>query len=476
MSWQEDLQKLDDELSSGNISIEEHRKRREELLASASSAASAPAAATPLAEQNSAEQNSTELSDQVTPPEEPQATTGESSTEQPDAAEATQQVPAATAGQETPDQGPPQPPPESPAEQTAWVVQHPGTTQAGAPASPQPQWQQQPQPQRVPTFPPNPQYQQQYQQAPYQYPQPQRQQQFHGEQVPQPGYQQGPPPQAYQQGPPRSPLPPSAQWANMPQRPPGQGHGNAGEAWQPNWNREWEPGPGGKPFDAFDPTPASEAPQFDAKPKQKRGSAQKIIAMTLAGLVLLALIGTGVWYFFLRDDGRQAAAGAEKPKVVPIDIDGMLAALPRLPGAANNEMGPTIPTKTGAEQGLYPMDTADQLIAKGTNNIVYKASVDGTMQYGVLAVPSAEPKQVSDAIVGEQTTNGWRQAAQPGTPRGGTGLVMTKGGITYHRVLYNAGRWTIFIGVSPDKAGNDSSIRKSFGGVVRSVTRELPPS
>lgn len=483
MSWQEDLQKLDDELSSGNIGIEEHRRRREELLASASSSAASPGGTgqaagqqTPAAQASAGEQvagekstdptdTSTELSDQ--PVEQSPPVAGPTA-ESPAAEDAPTQHVAATSAAPDPAAEPTtgQAPPESAAERTQWVTQHPGANQPSSAAQPPP-WQQQPQP--VPTFPPNPQQPSPQQWQPYAVP-------GAGDQVPQQGY-----PQGFQQGPPRSPLPPSTQLPGLQQPgqgPAGQRPGNAGEAWQPSWNREWEPAPGGRPFDAFDTAPPPSDPhRFAAEEQKPKGSSKKIVGMVLAGVLVLALIGTGVWYFLLRDDGGQNVAGDRGgSKAIPADIDGMLATLPKLPGAANNEMGPTIPTETGAEQGLYPQATADELVAQGTENIVYKASVDGTRQYGVLAVPSERPEQISRAIVDEQTANGWQQARQPGTPEGGTGLTLSKGGITFHRVLYNTGRWTIFIGVSPDNAGDDAAVSEEFGSVVQSVTEALPAS
>ncbi|MGH3622016.1 MAG: hypothetical protein ACRDQ5_09530 [Sciscionella sp.] len=435
MSWQDDLRQLDAELSAGEISIDEHRRRRDDLLATASSTAATkkppahppaeqpaeqpkrvdenPAAAqeTPsatapgIARPADADPNESELSDP--PPWQRQSPPAAGTQVQP-SSEQTQHV-------------------QPPTEQTQHVQPSPEQTQHVQPPWQQQPWQQQPS-----------------QQQPWQQWQ---------SQLPQPGQ-----------------LPPG-QWPPPPsQQSPAQQ--SAGADWQPSWNQQWEPGPGGRPFDPFAPKPGEET---DSAATTGKPSGKRVIALVLAGVLVLAVAGTALWYFVVRDNGQDRASGGGKPPALPTDVRGMFAAIPELPGAPNSKIGPTIPTDTGVTKGLYPQNTADMLSSQGTRDVVYKASVDGSRQYGVLAVPSKEPGEVYSAIVEQQRLGGWRQAGEPGTPSSGTGLALTKHGVTFHRVLYNAGKWTIFLGASPDRAGDDGKIRQDFGKVVRSVTESLPP-
>ena len=454
MDWQDELRRLDKKLSEGEISAQDYRRMRDELLAEASAPAqgrgvmwaasrpeaaepatvspppAGPPAAPPDAEETQIVADTTVTLDQTVvhgrpaaPAEDPDKTetvTAETVTAEEMAAEnrPTEVVPAETVAAESANV-------ESPSAETVVEIA-PGAeerTVSEPAAEPLTEPASEPARDDHPTFPPRP--------------------------------MDTPPPDA-------PPLPAPAPWT---------GHQVIGE-------------------EVF----------ADASP---HSNARRAVTSLLAVLVVLALAGGAVWYFVFR---TEEAPAAQRPQNPPASDQPQ--SQPQKPPPSEQPQEPTtsqpqsapseLPTNLGDVVGPLPgitdanSGTITSQVA-GKLKLISPQEVRAAQDHGVTQVifRGSTKGDVGNALLVFTTPNGANAAAFTETERGilrdagfapdkelQSGLPVLQrndGGATVYRVVYSTGKYTVRFGVAQRDA-NAAQLRKELEAVADTILAVLPPS
>ncbi|ATY15869.1 hypothetical protein CU254_39920 [Amycolatopsis sp. AA4] len=487
MSWQEELRRLDAELAAGRLGHAEHRRQRDELLAEASGGGAASPVASPLRQDSGSPTWSAPA---------PQATPGAES----------QQAPSAAAESSTPEAGTPQ--------NIATMTGHgpfdgpmiarrvapdgtalPSTPPGGAPAPEQP---------AAPFFspPPSPAAppSQATPPAPHQ-PQPQ---------LPaQPGTWPGVAPVQWhppgQQPNQQQPSQPVVGWASTnpampaPEPPAVEAFLNsaaapAAEKTQPAFSHT-----PGTPFSTDRPTtapsPADDRPtavfgaipangaqpeprrlwEDDAKPRRSRPT---WLFLSLAVLVVLALVVGGIWFIGAKNDSNDTAApppaAASAPNTQPASLEDKL---PTLPGTPNPENSTMALDKAVQAKAVSDAD-ANLMRAAGADQLVYHSYGSPEGGTTLIAVPTPSKAQAGQLVQGLRqnlVTGGFDSS--PFGPAA-TDLLYT-GSSPAGRVLafwYTSGGVSVGIGVSGPVGQDPAALRSRMEQIRAKVAAALPAS
>ncbi|HEV7647573.1 MAG TPA: hypothetical protein VGP26_05370 [Actinophytocola sp.] len=444
MDWQDELRRLDKQLSEGEISAQEYRRMRDELLAEASAPAQGrgslwssarpdsppppfPAAPPAPGTVPAPDADDTQIVADTTVTVDKAVVHAEDRTEVVDAqtvaglpAEEQTQVVREPLTQPAPDRAP-EPAPERPTE-PALEAERP--TEADPVAEPVsgPFMRPAPMPERpdsnVPTFPPRP--------------------------------SDTPPPSA-------PPLPPPAPWS---------GHQVIGE-------------------EVF----------ADAKP---HSAGRRAATAAFSLLVVLAVIGGAVWFFVFRsDDAPAAQAGkppaTEKPQSqapptrppssappassapVPVPGGNLADVLGPLPGAADKNSGTITAARAGQLKLVSPAEVNAAQEAK-VSDVIFRGSTNGSVGVALLVFTTPNGQSAGKLMGAERAyllehgfSNGKDLASSLPV------LERKEGGATVYRVVYSTGKYTVRFGVAQRDA-NPQELRKSLEAVADNILAVLPPS
>jgi hypothetical protein len=450
MDWQDELRQLDKQLSEGEISAQEYRRKRDELLAEASAPAQGrgslwssarpdsppppfPAAPPAPDADAGADADATQIVADTTVTVDKAVVHAEDRTQVVDAQtaaafpaeEQTQVVHDAVtkAPPDRPTEPAPAPAPALEAEQPTEVkpAPKPGAGPASGPIS-RPIMRPAPMPEKpdgkVPMFPPRP--------------------------------SDTPPPLA-------PPLPPPAQWT---------GHQVFGE-------------------EVF----------ADAKP---HSTARRAATAAFSLLVVLAVIGGVVWFFVFRSDDAPAAqeksppATSEKPQNPPPSKsasaapppssapapvpDGKLAdVVGPLPGAADENSGTINAVRAGKLKLISPLEVEAAQDAKASD-VIFRGSTNGSVGMALLVFTTPNGKAAQDLMGAERAyllqhgfSNG--KDLTSGLPV----LESRQGGATVYRVVYSTGKYTVRFGVAQRNA-KPQELRQALDAVADNILAVLPPS
>jgi hypothetical protein len=407
MTWQEELRQLDSALAGGELAANEYRKRRDEILAAASSAQTPspvigpPAGPRPAgAEEDNAEvtqivsvDNGGSSGNGVSGGSASSASSGAGETEQVSEADATQIISDPTEHEQT--QVVTQ---QAPADQTQVIAAT--TDERTTPALP---------------------------------------------------------PQVPQQSP----------WAAHRPDP------NAPTGVFPRPPQPMLPPPTVTPMDAQDLFASNKAP---------RDSGTKPWLVALIALVVLALAGSAVWYFALRDDSASTADPAPKqtsetpkpPK--PVDIASIT-----LPGEAAKNSGEMDIVKAGELKVIAPAEAA-LLADAGVDPMVYSGSADGNFRYLLYSYQSDDveaAKKLTDAIADVQKNIGLKETEVTGSDPIADGVAVTgvsNSSAAALRGLYSYGDTTIQLCVLQVPTGDAGELNTNFAAALKAVTDAAPPT
>lgn len=235
----------------------------------------------------------------------------------------------------------------------------------------------------------------------------------------------------------------------------------------------------------------------DAKPQGRVGRGTKV-ALTL--VAVLALVGGAVWYFLLRaeEEPPPAAQQPEKPPVsespasqppsqqptpstpqpsrgpdgLPINLSDVVGALPGIP---DKNSGTISPARAGQLKLISPQEV-DAAIEAGVRNVIFRGSTNGAIGNALLvfATPDgAKAVQLADAERAYLRANGFVDGDEL---RGGLQVLEVEAnGATVYRVVYTTGKHMVRFGVAQRDANIDE-LRGELEAVADSILAVLPPS
>lgn len=204
---------------------------------------------------------------------------------------------------------------------------------------------------------------------------------------------------------------------------------------------------------------------------RKEPPAKKAALGSLAVLVVLALIGAGVWFFLLRDGDKTTDAGAPNPgtTVVPQDTDPG-SQIPALPGVANANNG-TMAAERAVQLKIIAPAEAGLLKKLGIDQLIFRGSTGETTGYSLIAVRGKDVEKTTDGLTGYLTQNGFKAA---GSVQGGYQVVSAKyGDVTVYRTVYTSGDYSVRVGVSR-KGGDDKSLKADLTKALTTLATVLP--
>lgn len=262
---------------------------------------------------------------------------------------------------------------------------------------------------------------------------------------------------------------------------------------QPGQYPPMNPDAFGTPFPRSTPIQGQEV--FAGASSKGGGLALRI----LVPLLIVALVGAGVWWFVLRDDGSSDAApngappasGTEPPATttttapttttttseapkVPTVAE-LAGKLPTLPGAAKAGNGP-VTIDQAVKQGKLNQPYAQLLREHGASKVVYLKSTAGGVGYQLVAAPieksggaDATATAVSDGL--KQTGFAAAKARKATDPP-----VLTRKDKYFRTYLttYASGGVWIQLNVSGPPNGGEAALRAKFADVLDALTEQLP--
>jgi hypothetical protein len=217
-----------------------------------------------------------------------------------------------------------------------------------------------------------------------------------------------------------------------------------------------------------------------AEASSKKGG---MITRFLVPLLILALIGTGVWWFVFRDSGESSAAtppqetatSTQAPEEEKQDADAVAGLVPELPGKANTNNG-TLALDRAQELKLFTPNYATLLGEGGAEEIVYRGAVKSGAGYMLVASPVGSHDDAA-ALVTATTEHleraGFTEApaAEDGGPR-----VITRTDQAFRTFIavYASGNVWVQLNVSGAPDGDKAALRSEFQKVLGSLTERLP--
>jgi hypothetical protein len=235
--------------------------------------------------------------------------------------------------------------------------------------------------------------------------------------------------------------------------------------------------------------------QFQQRPAPIQG--QEVFANASSGgsgkwlrwvvpLVIVALIGAGVWWFVFRDDSTQPQAENPPPssntsqteepeEPAAPSIDELASTVPTLPGETKADSGP-VTTAEALQLGLLNDAYATLLQDNGVSELVYQKSTQDRLGYQVAAAPVEEP---GNAVALTELMTAYLQEAgfAAATPAESAGLPVITRTDQFFRtfvVTYASGGVWVQLNVSGPPDGDEAALRAEFETVLTGLTERLP--
>lgn len=253
-----------------------------------------------------------------------------------------------------------------------------------------------------------------------------------------------------------------------PSRPAGAGH---------------DPGPGTETVPAVAPgvrpTPYRSAPIQGQEVFAEAGNGRDSSWLRfLVPVVILALVGAGVWWFALRDDGGDGPSAAQPPpstteQATSTDrIDGLL---PELPGRANANNG-SMALDRARELKLFTPTYATLLADNGSSEVVYRGAVDSGAGYLLVASP-IPPANGADGVAVLTSEHLQRAGFAPAaelSPDDPPVITRTDTAFRTFIAVYSSGDVWVQLNVSGSPRGDEEALRTEFQKVLAALTERLP--
>jgi hypothetical protein len=222
-------------------------------------------------------------------------------------------------------------------------------------------------------------------------------------------------------------------------------------------------------------------------------NARRAATMLLSVVAVLAVIGGGVWYFVFRTEDAPAAqqntppagqaqseapppASKQPPSAKPGNVPPNLAdAIGPLPGATDENSG----TISAARAGQLKLVSREEVAAAediGVTDVIFRGSTKGNIGNALLVFTTPDANSAADLTKAERNllrgagfVNG--KELRNGLPV----LVRTIDGGTVYRVVYSTGKYTVRFGVAQLDANQDE-LRAELESVADTILAVLPSS
>ncbi|MGH3756565.1 hypothetical protein [Actinophytocola sp.] len=224
-----------------------------------------------------------------------------------------------------------------------------------------------------------------------------------------------------------------------------------------------------------------------------QGNARRTAAVLLSVVIALAVVGGGVWYFAFRSDEAPAAnppATSDQPQsqapnqpapstpqqsTPPDDLPTNLAdVVGPLPGAADKNNGTISAARAGQLKLLAPQEV-DAAIQSSVSDVIFRGSTKGETGNALLVFT------MPNATTAAAFTDAERQylgdaGFTPGKElSSGLPVLERSEEATVYRVVYTTGKYTVRFGVAQLNANRDQ-LRRELETVADTILAVLPPS
>lgn len=226
----------------------------------------------------------------------------------------------------------------------------------------------------------------------------------------------------------------------------------------------------------------------DAKPYS---NTRRAATMALSIIVALAVVGGVVWYLAFRNDDAPAAQSSQDPPAsqqpqsqpssqpppsqppsadVPSNLGDAVAPLP---GVADKNSGTITAARAGQLKQIAPLEVK-AANDNGVTDVIFRGSTHGTFGNALLVFTTPDAKSASNLAAAETKylkDTGFTEGEQlrDGIPV----LEWTGGGATVYRVVYTTGKYTVRFGVAQRDA-NPDDLRKELEAVADTILAVLP--
>lgn len=227
------------------------------------------------------------------------------------------------------------------------------------------------------------------------------------------------------------------------------------------------------------PTPYRATPiqgqEVFAEAGSERGG---MLVRILVPVLVLAIVGAGVWWFALRDSGDEnppaqpppSSTGAQAPSTERI-----AALLPDLPGEANENNG-TMPLERARDLKLFTPTYATMLADNGSSEIVYRGAVKPGAGYLLVAspIPPANGADGVAVLTSEHLQRAGFGPAAEVSPADPPVITRVDSAFRTFIAVYSSGDVWVQLNVSGPPDGDERALRTEFQKVLRSLTERLP--
>jgi len=221
-------------------------------------------------------------------------------------------------------------------------------------------------------------------------------------------------------------------------------------------------------------------------------SSRRAATILLSVVIALAVVGGAVWYLAFRNDDAPAAQAPQDPpasqqpqnppssdKPSPSqpptsDVPANLGdAVGPLPGVADKNSGTITATRAGRLKLIAPQEVK-AANNNGVTDVIFRGSTHGTFGNALLVFTTPDGAAASKLAAAETRylrNNGFTEGEQlsDGIPV----LERTDGGATVYRVVYTTGKYTVRFGVAQRDA-DPAALRKELEAVADTILAVLP--
>jgi hypothetical protein len=211
----------------------------------------------------------------------------------------------------------------------------------------------------------------------------------------------------------------------------------------------------------------------EAGPKQGTSFLRLVVP-----LLILALVGGGVWWFALRNDGEQTPASPPPVSTSAqhvVSTDEIAGKLPELPGTPNGHNG-TMSLDRAHELNLFAQPYATILADNGASEIVFRGATRPGFGYLLMASPIPPPNDADGvAVLGrEDLENSGFTLAKEVSPDDPPVITRVDASFRTFLAVYSSGGVWIQLNVSAPPNGDEQELRTEFQKILAALTEQLP--
>ncbi|GLZ32626.1 hypothetical protein Lesp02_48140 [Lentzea sp. NBRC 105346] len=204
------------------------------------------------------------------------------------------------------------------------------------------------------------------------------------------------------------------------------------------------------------------------------GGKSKLVPI-LIGVLVLALIGGGVWFFAFRDSGTDAQQNPPSSSAQPVDAPAFNAILPEPNGTPSPKNGEYTVDKAKAA-GVISEKDAKAMQAAGVEKVFDKVASSAGVGQAVAAYVAKDEqsaKELAKTLVDNMKTGGWSTVEQVDVPENVTLMKIAANDQFLYRGVYTSGKVTIRVATAGPSTIPDQEIGKKFNEFLMQVLKAV---